>query len=396
MSVEPLIRCADVTKTFRLPEGGEQSVRGRLLHPFQRARMREFDAVSGVNLEVARGEFVGIVGRNGSGKSTLLKLLAGIYHPSHGTIDVHGTIAPFIELGVGFNPDLSARDNLVLNGVLLGLTRKELRRRYDTIVDFAELHDFMDLKLRNFSSGMQVRLAFGIALQSGADILLIDEVLAVGDERFQRKCYETFAERRTAGQTVVFVSHDMGAVTRFCDRALLLEQGVVDVEGSPRRVSLRYYDLNFGGVDSAPGPHQLEEADMDQIRSDLPDVQLLGVRGEFDEDDEDDAPEGVAPGDPIDVFRQGQTVALVVETRTNAVVEDATVSLLVTDDRGNVIIALDNHGSSAAVSGIPGRTTTLRYRFKNFLAEGWYWVRVRTQDRGGNGVYDHDDESTLR
>jgi ABC-type polysaccharide/polyol phosphate transport system ATPase subunit len=238
------IECERVSKRFRIPLAQYSTLKGRLVRPFARTAFNEFDALNDVSFHVGHGEFFGIVGRNGSGKSTLLKLIAGIYHADTGTLRIDGDIAPFIELGVGFNDELSGRDNLFLNGALLGLSRTQLQKKYDTIVEFAELEDFMDLKLRNFSSGMQVRLAFSIALQAGADILLTDEVLAVGDERFQRKCFDVFREQRRRGQTVVFVSHDMGAVSQFCDRGLLLERGKVVAHGPIHEVVREYHRLN--------------------------------------------------------------------------------------------------------------------------------------------------------
>ena len=190
-------------------------------------------AVQDVSLEIAPGEFFGIVGRNGSGKSTLLKCLAGIYDIDSGELEINGRLSPFIELGVGFNMDLTARDNVIINAIMLGLSRKQARERFDDIIAFAELEDFIDLKLKNYSSGMYVRLAFATAVQVDADILLIDEVLAVGDANFQQKCFDEFTRLQRRGRTILFVTHDMGSVERFCDRAMLLEHGrVVDI-GEP-------------------------------------------------------------------------------------------------------------------------------------------------------------------
>jgi ABC-type polysaccharide/polyol phosphate transport system ATPase subunit len=198
-----------------------------------------------VSFSVEKGEFFGVVGRNGSGKSTLLKCMAGIYRADRGTIGIAGRLSTFIELGVGFNPDLAAEDNIVLNGVMLGLSPREARRRADSVIDFAGLHEFTDLKLKNYSSGMLVRLAFSVMIQVDADVLLIDEVLAVGDAAFQQKCFDEFNRIRDEGRTVLLVTHAMSAVERFCDRALLLERGnVVDI-GEPHRIANEYLDVNF-------------------------------------------------------------------------------------------------------------------------------------------------------
>ena len=203
------------------------------MHPFARPEYRVLSALRGASFEIHRGEFFGIVGRNGSGKSTLLKILASIYRADAGSIRMAGRLAPFIELGVGFNPELTARENVVLNGVMMGLSQREARRRLDAVLDFAELEEFVDLKLKNYSSGMLVRLAFSVMIQAEADILLIDEVLAVGDASFQQKCREVFAEMRDGGRTIVLVTHDMTAVQRFCHRAMVLDEGELTYIGDP-------------------------------------------------------------------------------------------------------------------------------------------------------------------
>ncbi len=200
-------------------------------------------ALRDISFEVKKGEFFGIVGRNGSGKSTLLKLLAGIYTPNEGSIQVAGKLTPFIELGVGFNHELSGRENVFLNGALLGFNRKEMTSMYDDIVEFAELERFMDQKLKNYSSGMQVRLAFSIAIRAKGAILLLDEVLAVGDAIFQKKCYDYFKELKKLKKTVILVSHDSNALQQFCDRAILIESGSIRREGKIGSVINEYTDL---------------------------------------------------------------------------------------------------------------------------------------------------------
>jgi ABC-type polysaccharide/polyol phosphate transport system ATPase subunit len=200
-----------------------------------------------VDFSVHRGEFFGIVGRNGSGKSTLLKVLASIYRADRGRIRIAGRLAPFIELGVGFNPELTARENVELNGVMMGIGRREARHRLASILDFAELTEFVDLKLKNYSSGMMVRLAFAVMVQADADVMLIDEVLAVGDAAFAQKCTDVFREKRAAGKTVVLVTHDMATVQAFCDRAMLIHDGEQRYTGEPEEAALRYYRLNFAG-----------------------------------------------------------------------------------------------------------------------------------------------------
>jgi len=244
------IRVQDLHKAFRIPTQRVDSLKERAVHPFASREYRELHALDGVSFEIRQGEFFGIVGRNGSGKSTLLKLLASIYRADSGRIQIAGRLAPFIELGVGFNQELTARENVILNGVMMGLTPKEVRERQDAVIDFAELHDFADLKLKNFSSGMLVRLAFSVMLEADADILLIDEVLAVGDASFQQKCADAFHQMKTEGKTIVLVTHDMNSVEEYCHRALLLADGKVQFIGDPAEAGRDYLKLNFeaGGV----------------------------------------------------------------------------------------------------------------------------------------------------
>ena len=244
-----VIEARGVEKTFRIPSHRIDSFKERAVRPFARLEYRELRALRDISFDIRRGEFFGIVGRNGSGKSTLLKILASIYRADAGTIRMAGRPAPFIELGVGFNPEISARENVVLNGVMMGLSQREARRRVDAVLEFAELEEFADLKLKNYSSGMMVRLAFSVMLQSDAEILLIDEVLAVGDAAFQQKCRDVFHQMRDAGRTIVLVTHDMTAVESFCHRALLLHDGGLAYIGDPEEVQRRYLRLNFAGAD---------------------------------------------------------------------------------------------------------------------------------------------------
>jgi ABC-2 type transport system ATP-binding protein len=262
----PVVVVDDVSKDFRLPHERTHTLKERALHPLGRTGFDTLHALRSVSFAVERGEFFGIVGRNGSGKSTLLKCLAGIYGVDSGRIYVNGQMSTFIELGVGFNMDLAAYDNIVLNATMLGLSPREARRRFDRIIEFAELEEFVELKIKNYSSGMLVRLAFAVMIQVDADILLIDEVLAVGDAAFQQKCFDEFTRIRHEGRTVLLVTHDMSAVQRFCDRAMLLENGKVVELGDPERVGNRYLELNFSeqaraaeaGEEAAPGSAEPE------------------------------------------------------------------------------------------------------------------------------------------
>jgi ABC-2 type transport system ATP-binding protein len=236
-----VISVNNVSKTFKLPHEKNTSVKSALINSIRQKRIyEEQQALKGISFEVKKGEFFGIVGRNGSGKSTLLKIIASIYQPTQGTLEVSGKLVPFIELGVGFNPELTGRENVYLNGALLGFSEKEVSSMYKDIVEFAELGKFMDQKLKNYSSGMQVRLAFSMAIRSEADILLIDEVLAVGDASFQRKCFEYFKDLKANRKTVIFVTHDMSAVREFCDRAMLINNSENVLIGDPQEVAKEY------------------------------------------------------------------------------------------------------------------------------------------------------------
>jgi ABC-2 type transport system ATP-binding protein len=243
----------NVSKVFHLPHEKSNSIKSGIVNIF-RKKDTDIDvqhALNDISFEIKKGEFFGILGRNGSGKSTMLKILAEIYKPTSGTIETKGKLVPFIELGVGFNPELTGRENVYLNGALLGFSRKEMKSRYDDIVKFAELENFMDQKLKNYSSGMQVRLAFSLATRSEADILLIDEVLAVGDADFQRKCYQYFQSLKKQKKTVVFVSHDMSAIREFCDRAILIESSEIIAEGAADEIATRYSRLFVENVDES-------------------------------------------------------------------------------------------------------------------------------------------------
>ena len=259
-----VIEARDVYKRFLIPMNRITSFKERAAHPLARSEFRAIDALHNVSFDIRAGEFFGIVGRNGSGKSTLLKILASIYKADAGRIRMRGRPAPFIELGVGFDQELAAQENVVLNGVMMGLTRKQARRRLDSVLDFAELREFAHLKMKNYSSGMLVRLAFSVMVHSpNTDILLIDEVLAVGDAAFQEKCAEAFRGMRKDGRTVVLVTHDMDAVLENCDRAMAIHDGRITFIGDPDEASKEYLRLNFeraaptrtGGDRYLPGLH---------------------------------------------------------------------------------------------------------------------------------------------
>ena len=249
VSKDVAVSVKNIHKEFILPQSKNSSFKQSFVNIIKKNGKVTQKVLDGVSFDVYKGDFFGIVGRNGSGKSTLLKMLAGVYVPTAGEIQINGKLTPFIELGVGFNPELSGRDNVYLNGALLGFSRKQMDAMYDEIVEFAELQPFMDQKLKNYSSGMQVRLAFSIAIKAKNEVLIFDEVLAVGDEAFQRKCLDVFDRYKLEGQTVVLVTHDMDTVKRYCSRAILINEGKLICDGNPVAVADEYSRLNQEVVD---------------------------------------------------------------------------------------------------------------------------------------------------
>lgn len=352
----PAIEINHVSKTFRLPKQRYSTLKERVLHPLASSEHDELKAVQDVDVQIAPGEFFGIVGRNGSGKSTLLKCLAGIYDPDVGDVTIRGRLSPFIELGVGFNPDLTARDNVIINAIMLGLTRKEARRRFDEIIEFAELHDFLDMKLKNYSSGMRVRLAFSVAVQVDADILLIDEVLAVGDAAFQQKCFEQFQKMHEEGRTILFVTHDMSAVERFCDRALLLEHGKVVDLGDPADIARQYNELNFGRPELV--------ADEDALTGSSGARAGVAVRRAWFEN---------LYGQQVITLESGERCRACLEIHFERDVENPIFQAVFRNDTGAVIVSLDTgwrHGLTGMFHA--GETVQVVFQFDSHLAPSRY------------------------
>lgn len=244
---EYALEVKNVKKSFRLPTEQSSGIKQTFVNWTKGIKgYKNLEILRDISFQVKKGEFFGIVGRNGSGKSTLLKIISQIYTPDSGSVTVDGRLVPFIELGVGFNPELTGRENIYLNGAMLGFSHEEVNAMYDEIVEFAELYDFMDQKLKNYSSGMQVRLAFSIAIKAQGDILVLDEVLAVGDEAFQRKCNDFFLKiKKDKSKTVILVTHDMGSVKKYCDRAILIKDGRIMIDGDKDDVANLYVEENF-------------------------------------------------------------------------------------------------------------------------------------------------------
>ena len=340
----PAITVHDVSKSFRIPHDQLLTFKERALHPVKAFRNThdELRAVSAMDFEIGEGEFFGIVGRNGSGKSTLLKCIAG-------------RLSPFIELGVGFNPDLTARDNVILNAILLGLSRKEARARFDEIIEFAELEGFVDLRLKNYSSGMQVRLAFAVAIQVDAEILLIDEVLAVGDASFQQKCFAEFNRLKAEGRTIVLVTHDMHAVQRYCDRAMLIEKGAIMDIGEPREMTRKYNELNFGR-----SVHELPAGEEERYG----DHRVAEIRAGWFEDGE---------GEHVGTVGQGQPCAFCFEVYFHTEIENPVFAVSFLNEVGITVFATSSYWD-VPETGVfeSGTTITIRIPFDNRLSPSTY------------------------
>ena len=353
----PAVVVEGVTKRFAVPRIRRNTLKERALHPLSRTEVTRLEALRDVSFAVERGEFFGIVGRNGSGKSSLLKCLAGIYRTDAGEIHVDGRMSTFIELGVGFNPELAARDNIVMNGIMLGLNPAQARARFDQVIQFAELEEFVDLKLKNYSSGMHVRLAFSVMIQVGADILLVDEILAVGDAAFQQKCFDVFFRMRDEGKTILFVTHDMAAVQRFCHRALLLDRGEVIAIGEPKEIADRYLRLNFegGAADGLGG----ERAGSGAAR----------VVDAWMEDE---------TGARQSALAQGRPCAFRASVRFESAVDDPSFAVaFVNPQRQNVFVASSATAGERSGCFAAGETAEFAVSFENALAPGRYAVSTQ-------------------
>jgi ABC-type polysaccharide/polyol phosphate transport system ATPase subunit len=345
------IQVEGLHKSFRIPTHRIDSLKERAVRPFSQRGYREMRALDGISFEIHQGEFFGIVGRNGSGKSTLLKLLASIYRADRGIIRIAGRLAPFIELGVGFNNELTARENVVLNGVMMGLTPTEMRQRLRAVIDFAELSEFADLKLKNYSSGMLVRLAFAVMMEADADVLLIDEVLAVGDASFQQKCADAFHEMKDAGKTIILVTHDMATVEAYCHRAMLIADGRIQHLGDPGNVGREYLRLNFeGGSASA------------RLTTETDDVRLQGLWLEN------------AAGERVQNIEIGEEMVFRAEVEVLREVTAVQIGCMLIDENGFGVFQFSSTTEDDAEQLSAGQRVTVKTRVENLLNPGRYFV----------------------
>lgn len=351
-----------LSKSFRLPSEQVHTLKERVLHPLRAHRDNRFEALKNVSFDVGDGEFFGIVGRNGSGKSTLLKCLAGIYQADGGQAWIDGRLSAFIELGVGFNMDLAARDNIRINAVMLGLSTRDAKRREDEIIDFAGLQGFEDLKIKNYSSGMLVRLGFSIMAHVDADVLLIDEVLAVGDAAFQQKCYDQFARIRREGRTVLLVTHDMGAVERYCDRAMLLDKGEMVAIGEPHEVAVAYLQRNFAEEAGGTEAGEEDEATGGGVRFGDRSAEIVDAWFEG------------AGGDRRDQLDGGEPATFVLTARFRKPVEGPIFGLAMQNDDGDTVLGASTKYEGSEAGYAAGDEVTVRFTFDNVLAPGRYTV----------------------
>ena len=377
----PAISCENVSKRFRVPLDRSTTLKYRVTHLRSASRYHDFHALEDISFSVPEGQFIGIIGHNGSGKSTLLKILSRIYRPDTGSVRITGNVSPFLELGVGFNPELTARENVYLNGAVLGLTHSELDERIDGIIAFAELENFADQKLKNYSSGMQVRLAFSVAIQANAQILLMDEVLAVGDARFQEKCFDVFARYKREGKTVVLVTHDIGSVNLYCDRALLLDHGRLLADGAPGEVTGRYRRMMGAVSEAEDSQAEAETGDRWGTREvEITAVRLLDVDGGSHR-----------------VFTAGTPLIVEVDYAVHGDGIDDFLCALRFDRNDGFTLACPETASGQLTPRRhrPGSTGTLRYKVDSLpLLASSYALSVALHDQHRGHTYDQLERTT--
>ncbi|OGL36533.1 hypothetical protein A3F38_00105 [Candidatus Saccharibacteria bacterium RIFCSPHIGHO2_12_FULL_48_21] len=362
MDNEVAVSVASISKSFKLPHESYRSVKSLFVNFYRRKRTYELhQALKDVSFEVKKGEFFGIIGRNGSGKSTLLKIMAGIYAPSRGTVVVNGSLTPFIELGVGFNPELTGRENVFLNGALLGFNRREMLKMYNDIVEFAEIEKFMDQKLKNYSSGMQVRLAFSIAIRAHSDILLLDEVLAVGDTAFQQKCYDYFSELKKAGKTIILVSHNMSIIENFCDHVILIDAGVIKHIGDGREIATKYEQM-FIREEKQKFITASDSRDSNQSS-----VKILSLKTRQDGKITDDIVTG-----------KNFEIELVLNAKTEIQIADVGISINNRDK--NTIIAANTKFKIGNLQFVKDTKKIIKFNIQNPLTNGVYTINVAVSD----------------
>jgi len=396
---EPAVVAAGVTKIYRrfLHQHQFRTLKSALLTGSLISDLRSdetFTALDGVSFEVARGSTFGVIGENGSGKSTLLKLLAGITKPTRGTLRVAGRISALIELGAGFHPEISGRENVAINGIMLGLSRREVDERFDEIVDFAELREFIDAPVKTYSSGMYMRLGFSVAIHVDPDVLLIDEVLAVGDESFTRKCLDKIGEFRRRGKTIVLVTHSLGLVEKMCDEALWLRHGHKAGEGDPKRVVDAYLTYVAGGEEAllakeqaaAAPPAAAEEpsAGYREGRWGSRDVEITRVRLLDDR------------GQERHVFASGESLTVRLDVEAKAAVADFVFGVGIFTADGVSVYGTNTHLEDFVPRRVAGRGEVSLELLDLRLVEGTYLLDVAVHRRDGTPYDYHRGRHSFR
>ncbi len=378
--MNPVVQVSHLSKRFRLPLDKSSTLKYRVTHWRSTSRYRDLNALRDVSFEIPQGQFLGIAGPNGCGKSTLLKILCGIYKPSEGSAVVNGELSAFLELGVGFNPELTARENIFLGGALLGLTRAQLRDKIDEVLAFAELQDFAEQKLKNFSSGMQVRLAFTVAILARTDLLIMDEVLAVGDASFQEKCFDTFNTYKREGKTIVLVSHDLAALDEYCDRVLLFNHGVVIADGPAKEVTSAYHRMvaEHSMATALESSAQSRKSDPAQ---DSAKVQVMSVALR------DEA------GQASRSFGTGDRMTLDIQLLVHEDVGHFVCGVSIRRGDGLIVAGTNTLLDDVTVSGErPGQVISVRYDIDSLpLLAGGYTVQVSAHDIANSVMYDFSD-----
>jgi ABC-type polysaccharide/polyol phosphate transport system ATPase subunit len=358
------IEVRGLSKSFHIP--GERVSRRRQLSG--REPGRELEVLRDISFDVGQGEFFGVVGRNGSGKSTLLKLLASVYRADAGRIRIAGRLAPFLELGIGFNSELTAYDNVILNGVMMGLSAAEARHRYNEIIEFAGLEDYTDLQVKNYSSGMKVRLGFAVMTHVDADLLLVDEVLAVGDADFQEKCIQVFEQMHQRGRTIVLVTHSMPTVTDVCERALLLHEGGIDTLGAADKVAERYYEVNLTDM-LADEDNTLPEMSS-HIVSAIADPMALIADPKVTDGD----------GRKVDEIRAGEPINVEATVTIDPRLRRGTLRVRIVSHEGRIVFSSER--TRLEPQGDESQTMPIRISIENPLPAGRYRITLGTLMEG--------------
>jgi len=379
--VKPTVEVAHLSKRFRLPLDKSTTLKYRVTHWRSSSRYRDLNALRDVSFDIPAGQFLGIAGPNGCGKSTLLKILCRIYKATSGSAVVNGEFSAFLELGVGFNPELTARENIFLGGAVLGLTRRQLRDKINEVLAFAELEDFADQKLKNFSSGMQVRLAFSVAILARTDLLIMDEVLAVGDASFQEKCFETFKSYKREGKTIVLVSHDLPALEEYCDRVLLFNQGEVIADGPAAEVTSAYHRMIAEHSMATAESRSAMSSSRGRAQTAPKEVEIVSV-GLFD-----------GSGTPTWRFDTADPMTLTIELLTHRDIGDFVCGIAIRRADGLLVAGTNTLLDHVTVSShAAGGTIRVRYTIDSLpLLAGGYVVQVALVDVGGATTYDDAD-----